>query len=80
MGKNEYPVTQAVRFLRERGIDFVPHLYPYQEHGGTRQAAVTLSVPEHRVIKTLLMDIGERHPVIVLMHGDRVPLADVHQQ
>lgn len=71
MGKNEYPVTQAVRFLRERGIDFVPHLYPYQEHGGTRQAAVTLSVPEHRVIKTLLMDIGERHPVIVLMHGDR---------
>jgi Cys-tRNA(Pro) deacylase len=71
MGKDDYPVTQAVRFLRAHRIAFVPHLYPYLEHGGTRQAAVSLSVPEHRVIKTLLMDIGQRHPVVVLMHGDR---------
>jgi len=71
MRKDEYPVTQAVRFLRANGIDFVPHLYPYVEHGGTRQAALTMSIPEHRVIKTLLMDIDEKQPVIVLMHGDR---------
>ncbi|HPW69146.1 MAG: aminoacyl-tRNA deacylase [Deltaproteobacteria bacterium] len=71
MRKDEYPVTQAVRFLRAKGIGFVPHRYPYVEHGGTRQAALTLSIPEHRVIKTLLMDIDEKQPVIVLMHGDR---------
>jgi Cys-tRNA(Pro) deacylase len=71
MKKTEYPITQAVRFLRAKGVDFVPHRYPYAEHGGTRQAAVTLSIPEHRVIKTLLMDIDDRQPVIVLMHGDR---------
>lgn len=71
MSKDDYPVTRAVRFLRERKIHFVPHLYPFVDHGGTRQAAVCLSIPEHRVIKTLLMDIDQRHPVIVLMHGDR---------
>jgi Cys-tRNA(Pro) deacylase len=71
MNKDDYPVTQAVRFLREHKISFIPHLYPYVEHGGTRQAAVCMSIPEHRVIKTLLMDIGQKHPVIVLMHGDR---------
>ena len=75
MNKDDYPVTQAVRFLREHKISFIPHLYPYVEHGGTRQAAVCMSIPEHRVIKTLLMDIGQKHPVIVLMHGDR----EVHQ-
>jgi Cys-tRNA(Pro) deacylase len=71
MGRDDYPVTRAVRFLRELKISFVPRLYPFVEHGGTRQAALTMSIPEHRVIKTLLMDIDQRHPVIVLMHGDR---------
>lgn len=70
MGKDEYPITQAVRFLRANKIAFVPRLYPYVDHGGTRQAAVTLSVPEHRVVKTLLMDTDEKRPIIVLMHGD----------
>ena len=35
MSKAEYPVTQAVRFLRSKKIDFVPYVYAYEEHGGT---------------------------------------------
>jgi Cys-tRNA(Pro) deacylase len=69
--KVEHPITQAVRFLRANGIPFIPRLYPYEEHGGTGRAAEMLEVPEHHVIKTLVMQSDTRHPFIVLMHGDR---------
>lgn len=64
-------MTQGVRFLRENGIEFTPCLYPYVDHGGTGHAAESLGVPEHRVVKTLVMELDEERPVIVLMHGDR---------
>ncbi|MDH3566874.1 MAG: aminoacyl-tRNA deacylase [Desulfobacteraceae bacterium] len=66
-----YPVTAAVRALRAGKIDFIPHLYPYEEHGGTHQAALALNVREYEVIKTLVMGIDSRRPLLVLMHGDR---------
>ena len=66
-----YPVTPAVRSLRAGKIDFIPHLYRYEEHGGTRQAASILNVPEHEVIKTLVMEVDSRRQLLVLMHGDR---------
>ena len=66
-----YPVTPAVRLLRERRIDFEPHLYEYEERGGTRHSAESLGVDEHAVVKTLVMETDERKPLIVLMHGDR---------
>ncbi len=66
-----YPVTAAVRALRAGKIDFIPHLYPYEEHGGTHQAASALNVTEYEVIKTLVMEIDSRRPLLVLMHGDR---------
>lgn len=66
-----YPVTAAVRALRAGRIDFIPHLYPYEEHGGTHQAASALNVTEYEVIKTLVMEIDSRQPLLVLMHGDR---------
>jgi Cys-tRNA(Pro) deacylase len=65
-----YPVTPAIRLLREKHIPFVPHLYPYQEHGGTHHAAAMLTVPEHAVIKTLVMMTDEHQCLLVLMHGD----------
>ncbi|HQG30785.1 MAG TPA: Cys-tRNA(Pro) deacylase [Deltaproteobacteria bacterium] len=71
MAKDAYPITQGVRFLRKNGVEFTPCLYPYVDHGGTGRAAEFLCVPEHRVIKTLVMELDERHPIIVLMHGDR---------
>lgn len=67
----DYPVTAAVRFLRERKVDFVPHLYDYIEKGGTRESSRQLGVDEHAVIKTLVFETNERKPLIVLMHGDR---------
>jgi Cys-tRNA(Pro) deacylase len=66
-----YPVTPAVRLLRDRGVDFEPHLYDYEERGGTRHSAAALGVDEHAVVKTLVMETDARKPLIVLMHGDR---------
>jgi Cys-tRNA(Pro) deacylase len=65
------PVTLAVRFLREKGVDFSPHTYPYEEKGGTAASSRHLNVPEHSVIKTLVMEDEKREPLIVLMHGDK---------
>lgn len=65
------PVTSAVRFLRSKGIVFVPHLYDYVEKGGTGESARQLGVDEHSVIKTLVFETNEKKPLIMLMHGDR---------
>jgi len=67
----DIPVTTAVRFLRERKIPFEPHTYRYVEHGGTAAAAAALGVPEHAVVKTLVMEDDRGNGLIVLMHGDR---------
>ena len=70
MAKEEYPVTPAVRFLRERKVPFKPYLHRYQEHGGTRVGAIALNLPEHMLVKTLVMETDQHKPLIVLMHGD----------
>ena len=71
MPHQEVPVTQAVRFLRGNKITVRPHFYPYEEHGGTRHAAQMLEIPEHSVIKTLIMETESGQPLIILQHGDR---------
>jgi len=71
MGKPDYPVTTAIRFLRDKRIEFQPHLYTYEDRGGTKLSAGALGVPEHQVIKTLVFETDERKPLLVLMHGDR---------
>jgi Cys-tRNA(Pro) deacylase len=74
MSAAESPVTSAVRFLRARAVDFVPRPYPWEEPGGTAAAARALSVPEHAVIKTLVIlaeGPGPARALLVLMHGDR---------
>lgn len=64
-------MTPATAFLKARGIDFSEHEYEYVEHGGTEVPAHALQVPEHRIVKTLVMQDEARKPLIVLMHGDR---------
>ncbi len=71
MTRNEVPATNAVRFLREHGVEFIPRLYTYEEHGGTGRASAELGVDEHAVIKTLVFQTDSRKPLIVLMHGDK---------
>jgi Cys-tRNA(Pro) deacylase len=67
----DYPVTPAVRLLREKKVEFFPHLYEYVEKGGTGESARQLGVDEHAVVKTLVFETSENKPLIVLMHGDR---------
>jgi Cys-tRNA(Pro) deacylase len=71
MAKDKYPVTQAIRVLKESGIPYTLHPYDYEEKGGTKRAAQELGVDEHQVIKTLVMEDEHKEPVVVLMHGDR---------
>ena len=68
---SELPITSGVRFLRSHKIAFIPHLYAWEEHGGTAHSAARLGVDEHQVIKTLVLETEIRKPLIVLMHGDR---------
>ncbi len=67
----DIPVTNAVRFLRDKGIAFEPHFYDYVEKGGTAVSSRALGFDEHLVIKTLIMEDESKKPIIVLMHGDR---------
>ncbi|MDR0250071.1 MAG: Cys-tRNA(Pro) deacylase [Burkholderiales bacterium] len=70
MIKDTYPVTAAVRVLRAHKVPFTPCLYTYEAHGGTTVSARELGVPEHNVIKTLVMEDDGKKPLIALMHGD----------
>lgn len=68
---NEIPITTAVRLLREHKIPFEAFFYDYEEKGGTTVSSRELNVPEHNIIKTLVMEDENKKPMIVLMHGDR---------
>jgi Cys-tRNA(Pro) deacylase len=63
--------TPATQFLRRHGVPFSEHVYDYVERGGTSESARQLGVPEHEVIKTLVMQDERAQPLIVLMHGDK---------
>lgn len=71
MKSEKYPVSQAVRHLREHNIEFSAHVYSYVDHGGTKIAAEQLGIEEHKIIKTIVMEDESKKPLIVLMHGDR---------
>ncbi|MGY2485597.1 aminoacyl-tRNA deacylase [Cupriavidus sp. CP313] len=62
--------TPATQYLRKHGVAFGEHPYDYVEHGGTGESARQLGVPEHDVIKTLIMEDERAQPLVVLMHGD----------
>jgi len=69
--KTKIPVTPATRVLKSARVEYSDHFYAYEEKGGTGVSARELGVPEHAVVKTLVMEDDERRPLIVLMHGDR---------
>jgi len=71
MAQKEYPKTNAIRCLLERGIAFEVFTYQYEERGGTRVSSRELGVDEHLVVKTLVMETDAGAPLLVLMHGDR---------
>ena len=67
----DYPVTMAIRVLRQHRVEFSPHLYTWEAHGGTAASAQHLGVGEHQVIKTLIFEDEAKKPLCILMHGDR---------
>lgn len=70
MGRDKVPATTAVRELRANKVEFTDHPYEYEEKGGTAASARELGVPEHAVVKTLVMEDEDKRPLVVLMHGD----------
>jgi Cys-tRNA(Pro) deacylase len=64
-------MTPATAFLKASKVPFSEHTYEYVEHGGTEVPAKALGVPEHQIVKTLVMEDEARKPLVVLMHGDR---------
>ena len=69
--KNHVSETPATQWLRAQGVAFTEHVYDYVDHGGTAESSVQLGVPEHEVVKTLVMQDEAARPLVVLMHGDK---------
>jgi Cys-tRNA(Pro) deacylase len=65
-----YPITPAIRVLREKKIEFEPHVFEYVEKGGTKHSSEVLKVDEHAIVKTLIFETNERKPLTVLQHGN----------
>ena len=63
--------TPATAFLATHGVAYTEHEFEYKEHGGTEHSSTVLGVPEHEVVKTLIMENDRGDPMVVLMHGDR---------
>ena len=63
--------TPATVFVAKHGVAFTEHHFEYVEHGGTAHTSSALGVPEHQVVKTLIMEDEKGEPLVVLMHGDR---------
>ena len=63
--------TPATELLARHGVAYTEHQYDYVEHGGTSVSSSALGVPEHEVVKTLVMETDKGDPLVVLMHGDR---------
>ena len=72
MSKKEHvSETPATAFLKKNKVAYTEHIYAYEEHGGTTVSPRELGVPEHEVVKTLVMEDEAKRAFIVLMHGDR---------
>jgi len=65
------PVTPATRLLKNEKVDYKVHFYAYEEKGGTSASARLLNVPESSVVKTLVFKDDQKHPLLVLMTGDK---------
>jgi Cys-tRNA(Pro) deacylase len=68
VASEKYPITLGVRFMRERDIEIVPHLFDY-EGGGAKASARALGIEPLRVAKTLIFENERAEPLVVIMNG-----------
>ena len=66
----KFPVTPATKLLDSIGVEYTKHLYDYKKSGAV-VAAELMGLPEHAMIKTLVMETNEGKPFIILMHGEK---------
>ena len=66
----KFPVTQATKLLDSLGVEYTKHLYDYMKSGAVA-AAELMGLPEHAMIKTLVMETNEKKPLVILMHGEK---------
>ena len=62
--------TPATKWLKHKKVVYSEHPYDYVDHGGTAESSKQLGVPEHEVVKTLVMQDENGKGLVVLMHGD----------
>ena len=62
--------TPATQWLKQKKVSYTEHPYDYVDHGGTAESSKQLGVPEHEVVKTLVMQDENARGLVVLMHGD----------
>jgi Cys-tRNA(Pro) deacylase len=75
-----FPVTLGTRVLDSLDVEYTKHLYDYTKSGAVA-AAELMDLPEHAMIKTLVMEDNEKKPFIILMHGEkRTSLKDLARQ
>ena len=76
----KYPVTLGTRLLDSLGVEYTKHLYDYTKSGAVAAAEI-MGLPEHAMIKTLVMEDNEGKSFIILMHGEkRTSLKDLARQ
>jgi Cys-tRNA(Pro) deacylase len=63
--------TPATQVLKNSKVAFTEHPYDYLEHGGALHSASELGWDPYLVVKTLIMQNQDAHPLVVLMHGNR---------
>lgn len=62
--------TPATQWLKQKKVSYTEHPYDYVDNGGTAESSKQLGVPEHEVVKTLVMQDENAKGLVVLMHGD----------
>ena len=69
--KSHVSETPATQLLRRHGIAYEEHQYDWVPHGGARHSAEVLQADPSSVVKTLIMQDQDKHPLVILMHGNR---------
>ena len=62
--------TRAIRFLKRKRVSFEIFKYQHEEKGA-EFAAVATGYPLSETVKTLVAALGEKHPILVLISGDK---------
>jgi prolyl-tRNA editing enzyme YbaK/EbsC (Cys-tRNA(Pro) deacylase) len=70
--------TPATEYLSLRTVPCSEHLYEYVEHGGTEVPSRALNVPEHYIVKTLVMEDEERKPLPVFAERSIRGLGEIY--